>query len=259
MSSSIRIEDLQVVYPGSGEVLLVSRLELEGGRVTVAAGPSGSGKSTLGHALCGLLTYLGARVTGSLALGTEHLDAGDTKAWRQIRGQAVRWIPQDPASAFTPTRKVLPQMLEGLGKDPLAAYGERLQRLLRSLGLPEVDTLRQTYAFEMSGGMLQRAAAVSAFLPGPPLVVADEPTAHLDPPRTLLMARILTTLARFTGTTILWITHDLRLAAAIADRIVMLKEGRVDQDGPAGVILRRDPEKTQPLIEACERLALPLP
>ncbi len=259
MSDDIRLEDVQVVYPVSGEVLLVSRMVLEGGRVTVAAGPSGSGKSTLGHALCGLLPYLGAKVSGGLALGEQTLDLGDVKAWRRLRGRAMRWIPQDPAAAFTPTRRVLPQMLEGMGKDPMGAYGERLGRLLKSLGLPDAETLDRTHAFEMSGGMLQRAASVSAFLPGPRLVVADEPTAHLDPPRTLLMARILTTLARFTGTTILWITHDLRLAAAIADRIVMLKEGRVEQEGPARVVLSRQEGKSQPLIEACERLALPLP
>lgn len=259
MSEDIRLEDLHVVYPGSGEVLLVSRLQLEAGRVTVAAGPSGSGKSTLGHALCGLLPCLGAESSGGLALGEEQLDVADPAAWQGIRGRTVRWIPQDPAAAFTATRKVLPQMLEGMGKDALERYGERLQRLLESLGLPDADVLARTHAFELSGGMLQRAAAVSAFLPGPRLVVADEPTAHLDPPRTLLMARILTTLARFTGTTILWITHDLRLAAAIADRIVMLKEGRVDEEGPAGAVLRPASDTSRPLIEACERLALPLP
>jgi len=255
VSRPAAVRDLKVRY-GSEVVLDVAHLRFRPGATLVVAGASGAGKSTLGHAVAGLLPYLGARVSGELTIGEDRFDLADRKALRRLRGSRVRWIPQDPARAFTPTRPLLDQMLEGI-PDP-DRVEERLARLLKVLGLPEASALAERCPFEFSGGMLQRAAVISAFLPSPDLVVADEPTAHLDAPRTLVLAKIITSLSRATKVSVLWVTHDLRLAAAVADRMVFLDRGLVQAEGEPADLLRTTGEDVPPLVAATARLALPL-
>jgi peptide/nickel transport system ATP-binding protein len=168
----------------------------------------------------------------------------------------VRWIPQEPARAFTVTNHLLPQMLEGVTDRD--AVRPQLERLLKALGLPTAEELDHRYPFEMSGGMLQRAAVISAFLTNPDLVVADEPTAYLDPPRTLLLARIVSALARSTKASVLWVTHDLRLAAAVADRLVLLSDGQIEAEGDPATLLNPFGENPSPLVTASARMALPV-
>ncbi len=244
---------LEVGWPPAEPVLDIPHLELEPGTITVVVGPSGSGKSTLGHALCGLLPWLGAQVRGVVQLAGRQLHPGRVREWRGVRGRAVRWIPQDPAASFTPTRPLLAQMCEGA--PDRAAVDHRLDEFLAAVGLPPAGELARRRPFELSGGMLQRAAAVSAFLTGPDLVVADEPTAHLDPPHALRLARLVADLAGGTGTTLLWITHDLRMAAALAARVVCLSEGRITADGDPAVVLDPAGSDPLPLVRACARLA----
>jgi ABC-type glutathione transport system ATPase component len=256
VSAGLGLSQVRVDYPRSGRVLDLELLELQPGRITVVAGPSGSGKSTLGHALCGLLPFLGARARGEACFAAGRVPIGARRPWLGVRGRAVRWIPQEPAGAFTTTRPLLPQLLEGTLSSP--EQETRLARLLKVLGLPTTEELRGRRPFELSGGMLQRAALVSAFLPLPELVVADEPSSFLDPPRTLTLARIITALARDAGSAVLWITHDLRLAAAVADRVVLLEEGKVVEDGLPGPVLVPTGERSHALVRASARMALPL-
>jgi peptide/nickel transport system ATP-binding protein len=244
---------LEVSWPPGDPVLDIPRLELAPGSITAAVGASGTGKSTLGHALAGLLPWLGASTRGTVQFGSESLHPGRARDWRGKRGRLVRWIPQDPTIAFTPTRPLLPQLLEtGPGADPLNA---RLEEYLEAVGLEELNDPDGRRAFELSGGELQRAAAAAAFAAGPALVVADEPTAHLDPPRALALARIVSRLAAQSGTSLLWITHDLRLAAALADRIIHLAGGCITADGPPAEILDSATGAPLPLVQASRRLA----
>ena len=256
MKERIALSRVEVKFPYSDFDLAFGHLEIEPGRITVITGPTGSGKSTLGHAAAGLLPYMGARIKGTLHLGDVAVPLADRKAWRGVRGRAVRWIPQEPARVFTATLPLLPQMLEGI-ENP-QAHTDRLAKLLEVTGLPDQDTLKVCYPFELSGEILQRAAVISAFLPTPALVVADEPTAHLDPQRCLLLARIVTALARHAGTTVLWITHDLRLAAAIAHRVIFLFDGRIEKDGSPRDLLDPFGENLHPLVGASARMALPV-
>lgn len=256
MNDRIVLSDAEVRFERSGTVLTIRHLELEPGRVTTVTGLSGSGKSTLGHAFSGLLPFLPASANGMVHLGDASAALRDRTAWTGVRGRRVRWIPQEPARAFTPTRTLLPQMLEGI--EDREAISDMLDRLLDVTGLPDQKKLSGQYPFEMSGGMLQRAAVISAFLPRPLLVVADEPTAHLDPPRALILARIVTSLARHTSTAVLWITHDLRIAAAVGDRVIHLTKGRIEADGSPRDLL--DPYGKNPLalVRHAARLAMPV-
>jgi len=250
---TISCAGLEAGWPPDPPALALDRLELAPGAVTAVVGPSGSGKSTLGHAFTGLLPWLGARVRGTVRFGERAVDPGRAVEWREVRGRLVRWIPQDPSASFTPTRPLLPQMLEtGRERSPLSG---RLNELLAAVGLPAAAELAGRRPFELSGGELQRAAAVSAFGAEPALVVADEPTAHLDPPRALSVARVVSELAQRTGTGLLWITHDLRMAAALADRIIHLSGGRITADGSPAELLDPEAAESLPLVTASQRLA----
>ncbi len=255
MSGCIELVELSVRFPPGEPVLDIPRFELEPGKITVVAGPTGSGKSTLGHAMAGLLPYLGARASGTLHIGGEILSLDDAGGWKGIRGRLIRWIPQEPARAFTASRPLLPQMLEGIEKSDRITG--KLDSLLETAALPLSEQLAAIHPFEMSGGMLQRAALVSAFLPDPMVVVADEPTAHLDPLRSLEIARTVTRLVAEASVALLWITHDLRMASALADRIVFLSEGLVVADGDPEPLLDPAREDSPPIVKASARMALP--
>lgn len=256
MKESIVLSRVDVRFPYSDFDLSFRHLEFEPGRITVITGPSGSGKSTLGHAASGLLPYMGARIKGTLHLGDLAVPLANRKAWRGVRGRAVRWIPQEPERMFTATQPLLPQMLEGI-EDP-QTHANRLTKLLKVTGLPNQNTLKIRYPFELSGVTLQRAAIISAFLPKPALVVVDEPTAYLDPYRCLLLTRIIISLAQDAASTVLWITHDLRLAAAIAHRVIFLSDGRIEKDGSPRDLLDPFSDNPFPLVRASARMALPV-
>jgi len=251
----IELADLSVWFSSGEPVLDIPRFELEPGKITVVAGPTGSGKSTLGHALAGLLPYLGARISGTLHIGGKKIALDDADGWKGIRGRLVRWIPQEPARAFTVSRPLLSQMLEGI--EMSGRIAGKLDWMLETAALPESRQLAALHPFEMSGGMLQGAALVSALLPDPMVVVADEPTAHLDPIRSLEIARTVTRLAAETSVALLWITHDLRMASALADRIVFLSEGRIVADGDPELLLDPSREDSHPIVRASARMALP--
>ncbi len=256
MSKRIVLADFEVSYGRSGTILAVPHLELQPGKITIVTGRTGTGKSTLGHAMAGLLPFMGASAKGIFHLGPSSIPVGNQSAWSGIRGVSVRWIPQEPARAFTPTRPLLPQMLEGIKDRKKAA--EPLDRLLKATGLPDRRELSRRCPYEMSGGMLQRAAVISAFLPGPMLVVADEPTSHLDPPRALILGRIITSLAQHASAAVLWITHDLRIAAALSDRVIHISKGRIDADGTPLDLLDPFSDKLLPMARHTARLSMPV-
>lgn len=255
MSGHIELVDLSVMFSQGEPILDIPQFDLEPGKITVVAGPTGSGKSTLGHAMAGLLPYLGAHVTGTLHIGEKRLSLDDAGAWQGIRGRLIRWIPQEPVRAFTVSRPLLSQMLEGIDMDDQITG--KLDSMLEMADLPRSEQLATIHPYEMSGGMLQRAALVSAFLPDPMLVVADEPTAHLDPLRSLEIARTVTRLVADASVALLWITHDLRMASALADRIVFLSEGRIVADGDPELLLDPAREDSLPIVRASARMALP--
>lgn len=255
MSGHIELVDLSVRFSPGEPVLDIPRFELEPGKITVVAGPTGSGKSTLGHAMAGLLPYLGARTSGTLHIGGKRLSLDDAGRWKGIRGRLIRWIPQEPARAFTVSRPLLSQMLEGIEKSDQITG--KLDSMLETAALPRSEQLATIYPYEMSGGMLQRAALVSALLPDPMVVVADEPTAHLDPLRSLEIARTVTRLVAEVSVALLWITHDLRMASALADRIVFLSEGRIVADGDPELLLDPTRGDSLPIVRASAKMALP--
>jgi peptide/nickel transport system ATP-binding protein len=234
----LRVRGLRVAY-GDREVVHGVDLDVRPGEVVALVGESGSGKSTTAHALIGLLPDGGRVTSGDVALGAEPLTGLLPDAWRRVRGVRVGLVPQDPGTALDPVMRVGEQVAEALvvHGTPRRAARERAVEILREVGLDHPGERARQYPHQLSGGMRQRVLVGIAMACEPELVIADEPTSALD---VTVQRRVLDLLADLTGragTAVLLITHDLAVAADRANRVVVLKDGAVVEEGPAGRVL----------------------
>ena len=258
----LEIKDLEVAFQSStGMVPAVRKanLTIYPGQSVAIVGESGSGKSTVANAIIGLLPGTGKVVGGQILLDGEDLVGKSRKQMEAVRGSKIGLIPQDPMSNLNPVWKIGYQVQEALDANGVGNKGERKQRvneLLAEAGLPDADRVRKQYPHEFSGGMRQRALIAIGLAANPKLLIADEPTSALD---VTVQRRILDHLEGLTsrlGTSVLFITHDLGLAAERASHLVVMHRGRVVESGPALQILR-DPQHpyTQRLVAAAPSLA----
>ncbi|WP_182345786.1 ABC transporter ATP-binding protein [Tomitella gaofuii] len=215
-------------------------LDLAPGTVTALVGESGCGKSILASALCGMLPD-GTRTAGTTTIDGRTMTGAKEKDWRRLRGRTVALATQSAAASFTPVRAIGPQLAEVLhavgvtgsarGAPARAAVADLLARV--HLG---PDTAR-LYPHELSGGMAQRVAVAAALAGAPPVLVADEPTAGLDPG---LAAHVLGLLreAADGGAAVLLITHDLQSveSTGVADHCAVMYAGRIVERGTTGSV-----------------------
>jgi peptide/nickel transport system ATP-binding protein len=221
------------------DVLAGASLRLERDEVCALVGRSGSGKSTLALALLGLLPASGWIVTGSISFEGRRIDQLPERLRRRVRGRLLALAPQDPFAALNPLARVGAQLRETLvwvAGLPRAEAEARGRALLAQVGLgADSDAVLAAYPHQLSGGMAQRVAIALALAPGPKLVVADEPTAALDPARGRAIVELLAARARDDGTAVL--LHDLAAATPVARRVAVLAGGRIVEDAPVAEIL----------------------
>lgn len=232
-------------------------VEAAGGEVLAVLGPSGSGKTTLLRALTGLVPAPGVvtATTHRLGSGAAALDlaGGDLAAWRTARGRHIGVVHQDAALALTPLRRVGSlleevQALRGMGaggerdrsRRAGATAGRRVEATaaLRWAGFAEPEQVLGRRCCELSGGMAQRVGIALAAIGAPQLLLADEPTTAVDGLGRAAIVERLREYARAGGAVVL-VTHDVYLAAAVADRVVVLDAGRVVDRGSAAEVLPR--------------------
>lgn len=235
-------------------------LDLPAGAVTTLVGESGSGKSVLASTLVGLVPP-GTRVSGSLRIHGQEmaplLGRPRDRRWQTIRRHAVALVTQSAATTFTPTRRLGSQVAETIrARNVDTPVGAVLERV----GLPA--RVARAYPHEISGGMAVRLGVALALVGGPDVLVADEPTAGLDPHHADLVHHLLRDHAD-AGHAVLLITHDLArlIDAAIADAVAVMYAGRVVENGPAArtIASPRHPY-TRALLDALPRNGLhPVP
>ncbi|REE73072.1 peptide/nickel transport system ATP-binding protein [Rhodococcus wratislaviensis] len=232
------IADLRVSFPSEeGRIEAVRGVSygVSDGEVLAIVGESGSGKSVASLAVMGLLPEH-ARVTGSIRLqGRELLGMGDREL-SSLRGKTVSMVFQDPLSALTPVYRVGDQIAEALlahgrasGKKDAA---QRAVELLDLVGIPDPAVRAKAFPHEFSGGMRQRVVIAIAIANDPALIICDEPTTALD---VTVQAQILNLLRKardLTGAGVVMITHDMGIAATLADRVVVMYAGRVVESAP---------------------------
>ena len=258
----LKITDLEVTFTSSTGVVPAVRganLTIYPGQTVAIVGESGSGKSTTAAAVIGLLPG-----TGKVAGGTIEFDGQDitnltTNQWVELRGSGIGLVPQDPMSNLNPVLRVGYQVKEALLANnvvPKSEVGERVSQLLEEAGLPDAERRAKQYPHEFSGGMRQRALIAIGMAAHPKLLIADEPTSALD---VTVQRRILDHLGKLTaemGTAVLFITHDLGLAAERAEQLVVMHRGRIVESGPALEILQHPQHPyTKRLVSAAPSLA----
>ena len=287
----LEIRDLEVAFRSSTGLVPAVRkanLTLYPGQSVAIVGESGSGKSTLAHAVIGLLPGTGRVTGGTIRFQGRDITHLGTQELTALRGSSIGLVPQDPMSNLNPVWSIGFQVKEALRANGLAGVAddrlanlmaehtehagearkpapsagghidvnEQVALLLEQAGLPEASRRAKQYPHEFSGGMRQRALIAIGLAARPDLLIADEPTSALDVTVQRRILDHLQTLVRELGTAMLFITHDLGLAAERAEHIVVMHRGRVVESGPSLEVLQ-DPRHpyTQRLVKAAPSLA----
>jgi oligopeptide/dipeptide ABC transporter ATP-binding protein len=210
-------------------------LTLARGETICLVGESGSGKSLLGRSLMRVLPEGGRIASGTIMLEDTNVTALGEAALRSLRGARIAFVPQDPMTAFDPLFRVGDQIVEAIlaHRDMRwEAAVERMLDVLADVGLPDPMRVARSLPSQLSGGMSQRALIAMALSADPAVLIADEPTTALD---MTVQAQVLDLLARIQadrGLGVLFVTHDMGVAASIADRILVMYAGRIVEEGP---------------------------
>ena len=236
-----------------------ANLTVYSGQTVAIVGESGSGKSTVAHAIIDLLPGRGVVTGGQILFEGHEITQADKNVILALRGSSIGLVPQDPMSNLNPLWKVGTQIKEALVANGVAKGKEadaRVVELLEEAGLPDAERRALQYPHEFSGGMRQRALIAMGLAARPKLLIADEPTSALD---VTVQKQILDHLDKLTdhlGVAVLFITHDLGLAAERADHLVVMYKGAVVESGPALDVLKAPQHPyTERLVASAPSLA----
>jgi len=249
------------VQTSAGALPLIHNIsfDLRRGETLALAGESGSGKSITSLAIMGLLPPPAVRVTGgAITLGRQTLTALPETEMRALRGDRVAMIFQEPMTSLNPMMTIGTQLIEAIrAHTPLSQRAARAEALaaLTAVRLSEPARRLVQYPHELSGGMRQRVMIAMALALKPDVLIADEPTTALDVTVQREVLELLRDLQKVQGTAILLITHDMGVVAEMADRVVIMRKGQIEETGPVDQIFA-DPQQpyTRDLLAALPRM-----
>ncbi|MCW2548209.1 MAG: gsiA 2, partial [Mycobacterium sp.] len=227
------IDDLHVTFRRGGRAIQALRgvsLSIRPGEILGLVGESGSGKSVLGLSLLGLLDSR-AQIKGNVSVQGQDMVHSPQAQRREVRRKSLGAVFQDPMTSLNPTMRVGQQVAEAAGS------GAEAERLLGAVGIPDPHTRMSSFPHELSGGLRQRVMIAMAIAGGPALVVADEPTTALDVTVQAQVLRLLRSLRDDVGCSVVMITHDLGVAAQVADRVAVMYAGRLAEVGETQTVL----------------------
>ena len=250
----LAIRDLQVRF-GDRRVVAIDELSLGGAEIVGLAGESGSGKSMTTLAVLGLAHTVGAAVRGSITLDGTELTGLSQRELREVRGRRIAAIFQSPAMAFSPVFRVGSVVhralrLHGMSR---AEAAEAASRAMREVLLS--PDLLDRYPSQLSGGQLQRVAIAIALALRAEVLLADEPTSALDVTVQAEVLALIRELRERDGMSVLFISHDLAVVAELCDRVAIMRDGRIVEQGAAAAVLSAPKDSyTADLLAAVPRI-----
>jgi len=243
MTAALEIQDLSVSYrTPEGEprpALAGVSLGLKPGEIFGVLGESGSGKSTLASAILRLLPANGHITDGTVLLGGKNLSRSTSEELREIRGGRLALIFQEPSLALHPTIRAGEQVRQVLAAHgfPKSALKEKTRQLFAQIFPQDAERISRSYPHQLSGGQRQRVLIAQAIACNPSVIIADEPTASLDPTTQLEILDLFRDIRERLGLAMIFITHNPALLNGFADRILILYGGRVVESGPTAAVL----------------------
>lgn len=245
MSVILNIRDLNITFRTDGGIVNAVRnvnLQIERGTTMGIVGESGCGKSTVLRAVTGLLPPNATVTAGALQLDGDDLAQLLQMQPRSVRGRRIATVFQDGSAALNPYLTIGRQLTETVcAHFTISEAGARAKavEMLTKVAIPDPRQTFYKYPHELSGGQRQRVVIAAALMADPAIILADEPTTALDPTIQLQILELLRTLQKEHDLTILFISHDLRLVAAISHRVAVMYAGRIVEEGSAAELYHR--------------------
>jgi len=262
----VTVTDLTVALPqGADRAHAVEgvSLAIAPREVLCVVGESGSGKSVTANAIMGLLPKEVRPTAGRIEMNGRDLLTLRDEEWQALRGSEVAMIFQEPMTALNPLMRVGDQIAEVFEAHGALSRAERRDKALSlvvEVGLPDPVKALRAYPFELSGGQRQRAMIAMALALEPKLLIADEPTTALDVTTQAQILSLIATLQERHGMAVMFITHDFGVVAEIGERVVVMREGKVVEEGQVSEVLRRPQhDYTRRLIGSVPPLKPPAP
>ncbi len=257
MEELLTYDHVEVCFNGCAVLRDVS-VGLRPREILVVVGESGSGKTTLLKAAMGLLGASGMVTRGDIWFQGRSLPDVPEREMRRIRGSRMSLVFQDAEASLCPIRTVGSQFYESMaahGRITRAQAREKALALFERLHFQDGPRVWDSYPFELSGGMNQRVGIALAMALEPPVLLADEPTSALDAAVRAQVLEQLLELRELFGTAIILVTHDMGVASAMADSVLVLRDGAVQEYGPARQVLEQPrSDYTRRLLAAAPRL-----
>ncbi len=261
----LEVENLSTSFftrEGTIKAVQSSSFSIRPGEVLGVVGESGSGKSVTALSIMGLVPYPGRVTTGSIRYHGQELLNMSEEDLRDLRGDRIAMIFQDPVAALNPLMTIGNQV-----EELLAAHGTMSRNAmwdltldsLRSVGMPEPRLVMDSYPWQLSGGMCQRVMLAMMLIMEPELLIADEPTSSVDTTLQAEMLERIYALSRDRGTAVILITHNLGVVARVADRVLVMYGGRMMEEAETVALYKRPAHPyTWALLNAVPRLDDPL-
>ena len=250
----LEIKDLAVQYGNQAPTIEHFNLSMKKGEIISVVGESGSGKTTVIRAVLGALSGAGRVTSGDILYHGESLLKNSKSDWRKIRGSKMSMIFQDCGGTLNPIRKIGSQYVEYIRTHQSMTKKEAWDKavsMLTKMRLPDAENIMNSYPYQLSGGMRQRVGIAMAMTFNPELLLAGEPTSALDVTTQAQIVRQMMELRDDFGTGIIIVTHNIGVAAYMADQLIVMHHGKVVDHGTREEVLNNPTsDYTKKLLEA---------
>lgn len=251
----LNMKDITVHYGKEQEASVKNfNLTLQPGEIIALVGESGSGKTTILRSILGLLPGKGKVEQGDIFFQGTSLLSLDPKQWKDLRGTEISMIFQDSGAMINPIRTIGDQFVEYIRMHKKVGKKEAWKRgadMLAKMHLQDAERVMKSYPFQLSGGMRQRVGIAMAMIFQPKILLADEPTSALDVTTQAQIVRQFMEIRDLYHTAIIMVTHNIAMAAYMADRLIVMQHGRITESGKKEDIIKDSKSEYTKNLLAC--------